>query len=878
MTDGPLLSVTGPAGGPQPTLHLLGSTVEPLLRSAAAHPDRLALVHEDTRLTYAQLCARVARLAAALAAGGVRAGDRVAFLLPGGADLVAVYYALQHLGAAVVPLNLRSIPREVAELVRTCGAGALVLAPGCGDVVRAAGLDGVRLLSLGPCDVPGATDLLAVEAGDPPPLVRDGSAVARVQHTGGSTGRPKGVERTHAADLVEVEGILDSNGLPADDEKVVLIGCPLDHHGGHSWFTMALAAGATVVVAGAFDPGAILEAIERYRVSYLLLLPPTTYTRLMTHPDIERRDLTSVRVVQSSAGGTSLAFIRDVHRWFPNARLNYGWGQSESGLGTTLVLTQEMAECDLPRAASIGRPMRFLEVAVVDERGAEVPDGTVGEAVVRSLATMRGYCGRPELTAAALTPDGWLRTGDMMERDADGYLYLRSRKRDLVKSGGENVFVAEVEAVVREHPAVLDCLVYGVPDACLGEAVAVAVELRPGATLTLEELQAHCRCRLASFKKPRSMEVLDALGRDGNGKVNAARVVARCEQAAAVRASLGRVPDVETAVRRVDGVPGLWRIGVPNVRGFEPVTWCYLLRGERSLLVDTGADGPEGYGVLLRALERCGVAPGALDVLVTHEHADHAGLARVVGREGTVLLGAAGLAHLRRVADGTVQREVHERALAEGFAPQEAGRYATAARRSSPPELLELETRGVADGEVIAVGGQEWCVVATPGHTPGHVCLHHPASGTLLTGDHVLAHVTPPVTFTGTGTAMADHLAALRRVAALAPPRGLPGHGPDVAVAERALALAAHHEQRALAALALVAEGGAVDGATLAAALPSSAPGPWHERPDGLRWLTAGHAIAYLDLLVQRGHLRRETREHSHRYVAEGGDRPRRTA
>ena len=870
--------VTGAAAGPQPTMHLLGSMVEPFLRSARAHPDRLAIVHGEVELTYAEARRRVEHLASVLVEVGVRPGDRVAYLLPNGPELIEVYYAIQSIGAVAVPINVRSVPREVDHLVRMSEAYTLVFADCCAATVQDADLADLTLLTFEASDVRGAIDVMSLRVGATPPVVHDATAVSRIQHTGGSTGLPKGVERTHAADLVEVEGVLASNGLADDESKVVLIGCPMDHHGGHSWFTMAFAAGATVVIVTSFDAAAILAQIERRRVSYLILLPPTTYGRLMAHPDVSARDLSSVRLVQSSAGGTNPRMITDVHRWFPDARLNYGWGQTESGLGTSMVLTEEMAARDVPRSASIGRPMPFLELRVVDEAGREVPDGTVGEGAVRSLATMRGYRGRPELTAGSLTVDGWLRTGDMMVRDTDGYLYLRSRKRDLVKSGGENVLVAEVETVVREHAAVADCVVFGLPDDCLGEAVAVAVELRPGAILTLAELQCFCRARLASFKKPRSMEVLDSLRRDESGKVDKPRLVQRCEEAAAVRTSRSAFPDLNPVVTRVVAEPEVWRIEVPHDGGLERTTSCYLLRAaDHSLLVDTGSDTTEGYGVLLRALDELGVRRETLDVLLTHEHADHSGLSRVVGRSGSVLLGDGARDYLHRLAVGQVQHEVHRRYAAEGFTAGDADLFAAQVRRATPSSVLELPVRGLADGEGLTIGGHEWVVVATPGHTPGHICLHHPPSGIVLTGDHLLFHVTPPITFTGDEGALADHLRSLERVASLAATTAFPAHGPTGDVAARVAALIEHHERRMDVVVDLVASGAATTGAEVVAALPLSVDAAWHALPESLRWLTAGQALAYLDHLVRRGTLRRDSHERRHRYAVRGVDAGRTT-
>jgi acyl-CoA synthetase (AMP-forming)/AMP-acid ligase II len=360
---------------------------------------------------------------------------------------------------------------------------------------------------------------------DEPEPYSDPESLSRIQYTGGSSGIPKGAARTHLADLIEIDGILDSNGLGDDPDNIVLIQCPLEHHGGHSWFTITFATGATLMIFDVFDADRILEQIERHHVTYMILLPPSTYLRLLSCPSLGKYDLSSVRLVQSSAGGTTKEVVQKIYEAFPQAILNYGWGQSESGLGTSLVITREMLSSNSSLMHSIGKPTKNLEIRIVDDEGNDLSAGKLGEALVRSPAVMNGYYGQDELTATVFTDDGWLHTGDMMEMDEDGYLFLRSRKKDIIKSGGENVFVAEVEKTIHSHPAVADCIVFGTSDAVLGEAVAAVVQLRPDQTLTASELRTYCKRFISSFKKPRYVHFVNTLGRDDAGKVRKQQII-----------------------------------------------------------------------------------------------------------------------------------------------------------------------------------------------------------------------------------------------------------------------------------------------------------------------------------------------------------------
>lgn len=504
---------------------------EPLMAHANRIPERVAVVEYDASVRYGELARNVRMLAAYLASIGVKTGDRVAYVLPNSIELVTVFYATQFLGAAVVPINHRSVPVEIAFFLRSTGAAVVFTSEALLDRVeeaaRSCGHECPVIQVIGDdslSEILERTDLPEVE------MLRDRGATARIQFTGGSTGVPKGVMRSHRADLVNVYGTAMSNHLYEDPTKIVLIQSPIDHHGGHAWLTQTLSHGGTAVLCQKLDAERVLGLVEKHRVSYLMLLPPSAFLRILDHPRLGEYDLSSVRLVQTSAGGMTRAIASRLYDTFPGAVVNYGWGQTESGLGTSFIVTRQMLDGSNPKLRSVGTVMPRVELRILDSCGAEVPVGEMGEAVVRSEAIMTGYFDQPGATGAAFTRDGWLKTGDVMSTDADGYFYLHSRLREIIKSGGENVFIAEVESAIKSHPAVLDCMVYGVADVELGEAVAAAVELRPTCDLSLPELQGWTRKRLASFKKPVRLTILPSLGRNDAGKLNRRAIIAECDR------------------------------------------------------------------------------------------------------------------------------------------------------------------------------------------------------------------------------------------------------------------------------------------------------------------------------------------------------------
>lgn len=491
--------------------------------SVRRNPNRTAIVYKNERLSYADANSRINRIANTLIKIGITSGDCIAYLFPNCSELVLLYYALQKIGAIAVPINFRMNAREIRLLIECSDSKLLVFSDQFADKIADAELS-TEIMTV--CC--GRDHRFPLEFGElilnsqesEPVLYMNEDAVSRIQFTGGSTGFPKGVMRTHKQDIWQLLGDMMYCGIGAGNPPVVLIQCPLEHHGGHSWFTPTLAAGGTLIICAAYDPEVILKYVEREKVTHTLLLPPTTYLRLCEYAEGQKRQTDSVIVAQSAAGGTTPEIVSKIETLFPNADVYYGWGQTESGLGTSTILksTNSGGRC------SIGIPMPFIEVKVVDENWKELPRNTPGEAVVRGPATMKGYYKQPLLTAELMGPDGWMRTGDIMTQDEDGFFFMLSRKKNLIKSGGENVFCSDVENVVKMHPSIMECIVIGVPDHRLGEAVTAVVQLRQDATLSLAELQEHCKKYLSSSKKPLHLEIVPCFDMDDAGKIRRDRL------------------------------------------------------------------------------------------------------------------------------------------------------------------------------------------------------------------------------------------------------------------------------------------------------------------------------------------------------------------
>ncbi|MFF4399537.1 long-chain fatty acid--CoA ligase [Streptomyces sp. NPDC001480] len=478
-----------------------------LVRTAARQPERPALRLGTQVTTYAELDERTARAAALLRAEGVRPGDRVALMLPNVPEFVVLYYGVLRAGAIVVPMNPLLKTRETEFHLRDSGAVLLFewhQAPGEG--AQGAAAAGVPHLSVEPAA------FAALLAGhEPLTEVTDtaGDDVAVLLYTSGTTGRPKGAALTHAGlrHNTEVNTVHVQRMTPQD----VVVGClPLFHIFGQVCaMSVTVHSGASLTLVPRFDAGTVLEAIARDRATVFEGVP-TMYAALLQHPG--EADVSTLRTCVSGGASLPVEVLHGFERRFGCMVLE-GFGMSE----TSPVVS--FNHSDRPRKpGSVGTPIRDVEVRLLDDRGEEVAQGEIGELAVRGPNLMKGYWNLPEETAAAM-PDGWLRSGDLARQDEDGYLYIVDRKKDMIIRGGYNVYPREIEEVLHEHPAVALAAVVGVPHERLGEEIAAAVVLRPTARATPGELQQFVKDRVAAYKYPRAVWLVDALPTGPSGKI-----------------------------------------------------------------------------------------------------------------------------------------------------------------------------------------------------------------------------------------------------------------------------------------------------------------------------------------------------------------------
>lgn len=480
-----------------------------LERARRLFPEREGVVDGHRRFTYREYAERCDRLAHALGRDlGVRPGDRVAWLGPNTHELLEAYYGVLLAGAVLVPLNLRLSGHELRAVLDDCGAAVLFRHPELADPGHPVpqvllGDEHETLLAAQPSGHP-----------DTPPV--DESAVAEIFYTSGSTGTPKGAMLTHRGLYLHAIHSALTNRLSGDD--VILHTIPLFHVNGWGTPHYVTGLGGVHVMLRRFDPTEVLRLVEAEGVTRLFLVP-TMVTMLLAEPSLATRDLSSL--VQVSVGGAPIspALLGRLEDAFGCTTI-CGYGMTETGPTLTRSLDAPGTAPSRERRATTGLPIIGADVRVVGDDDREVPwDGaTPGEVVVRSNHVMAGYWRAPGPTAEVLR-GGWLRTGDVAVVRPDGYLVIVDRLKDLIISGGENVSSVEVENVLVDHPDVVEAAVVGVPHERWGEVPRAFVTLRDGAEAGPDELVAWCRERLAHFKAPKEVVVLDALPVGGTGKV-----------------------------------------------------------------------------------------------------------------------------------------------------------------------------------------------------------------------------------------------------------------------------------------------------------------------------------------------------------------------
>jgi len=496
-------------------------TVAEILRyRARQQPEQVALWHEGRSTTYAELDRRSNQVANALLAAGLKPGQRVC-VLDKGHDLVFdVIFGIAKAGGVFTPVNWRLAAPEIAFVVNDAEAPILFVGEAFAAAVEeiAGDLKTVeRIVCWGKparADWMPFADLVREASADDPRRDTDENETAWQLYTSGTTGHPKGAELTHL-NLCSgmAAGLLGFGGVTPGE--VGLVCMPLYHIGGSGYALSLLYAGAKLVVTREADPGRILELIPQQGIQHAFLVP-ALLNFLLQHPRCAQTDFSSLRTFVYGASPIPEALLARCIETF-GCQFVQAYGLTET-TGALVLLPPRDHVPGSPRLRACGRPVFGCEVKIVDANGSPCPPGEVGEIVMRGALVMKGYWKRPEATASAIR-DGWFHSGDAGYLDTDGYLYIHDRVKDMIVSGAENVYPAEVESVLFAHPAVADVAVIGVPDDKWGESVKAVVVRKPGVEVDEVELIDFCRDKIAGYKRPRSVDFVDALPRNPTGKI-----------------------------------------------------------------------------------------------------------------------------------------------------------------------------------------------------------------------------------------------------------------------------------------------------------------------------------------------------------------------
>jgi len=491
-----------------------------LHRAARTSPDGLAVAAGSRRRTWREVIGRVARLAAALGAQGVTPGERVAILALNSDRYIELLYGVLWAGGVIVPLNTRWSAAEIADALADCQASVLVVDDRFADLAGELTAAAVRLIHAGDGPIPtGAVGLeaLIADTAPMPDAGRSAGDLAGIFYTGGTTGRSKGVMLSHGA--IVANGLACLSAFQFDPTTRFLHVAPMFHTADAACVFMVTLAGGAHLILPSFDPLDVCAIAAAHGVTDTLLVP-TMIQALLDFCEAAGVAPPALRQVIYGASPMPEPTLRRLIRAMPSARLAQGFGQTELSPIAT-ILAPEDHVLDGPATArlrSAGRAVAGVELKIVDADGRDCEAGETGEIWVRGPNVMQGYWKRPEQTAEVLV-DGWLRTGDGGRLDADGYLFVVDRVKDMIISGGENVYSTEVENALQSHPAVLACAVIGVPDDRWGERVHAVIVPRPGQSPSLEDLAGHCRGLIAAYKHPRSLELRRDLPLSAAGKV-----------------------------------------------------------------------------------------------------------------------------------------------------------------------------------------------------------------------------------------------------------------------------------------------------------------------------------------------------------------------
>jgi acyl-CoA synthetase (AMP-forming)/AMP-acid ligase II len=490
----------------------------------------VAIADRDTTLDYSSLRAAAQEFAAALVGAGIGPGDRVAIWAPNSARWIVAFLGLEHAGATLVPVNTRFKGREAADILERASVKVLV------TVTDFLGADHVALLRDTDADLP-ALDTIVVADGPPSEGTRSwdefvatsspstraeadrraqavtADDVADILFTSGTTGVPKGVVQTQRGTMTVARDWVAMTGLSSTD-RYLMVNPYFHMFGLKAGILASLSAGATMLPEPVFDVERALARIADERVT---VFPgaPTLYQSILDHPSVANYDLSSLRVAVTGAADIPVELIRRIVDELPFDLVVAGYGLTEAGTATATDLGDDPEVV----ATTVGRPRPGVELRIVDGNDIDIPQGDAGEVVIRSTSVMSHYLDDPDATAAARTPDGWLRTGDIGTVDADGRLRIVGRAKDMFIVGGFNAYPAEIENALLRHPDIQQAAVIGVPDERLGEVGMAFVVLTPGATATPDDIIEWSRDQMANYKAPRRVEILSELPTNATGKV-----------------------------------------------------------------------------------------------------------------------------------------------------------------------------------------------------------------------------------------------------------------------------------------------------------------------------------------------------------------------
>jgi acyl-CoA synthetase (AMP-forming)/AMP-acid ligase II len=500
-----------------------------LARSATYWPNKPAVIFHQQILTYRALEEQSNQLAHTLSAMGLKRGDRVAIVSPNRPDIVVAECAFYKLGLVKVALNSRLSPQELQDALTNAEPQACLVAPSHRSMVQTMlpQLPSMQHTLAWDCTAAdlaaGWIDIQARMAQAPTQHIHvdlEAQDLAVLHYTSGSTGKLKAAMQTMGNRMTSLRKVIMGRMQSNGDDVMLLVG-PITHASG-MFIQAMLFQGVTILLLDRFHPAELLEAIEKHRVTLCFMVPAMIHA-LLAEPSIKTRDLSSLRLLSYGAAPMSAARIREAWAAFgPVLAQGYGAGETTGGVISLSIADHARAiEGDKPQLLlACGRAFCESELQVLDDNGEPVQGDAIGEICVRGPDVFAGYWRAPEVTQAAFDAQGWLHTGDLARVDDEGYIYIVDRRKDMLVSGGFNIYPTEIEGALSQHPGVYEVCVVGVPDERWGEVVKAVVVLRQGAQATEQELIEFCKTRLADFKKPRSVDFVAELPKNSNGKLS----------------------------------------------------------------------------------------------------------------------------------------------------------------------------------------------------------------------------------------------------------------------------------------------------------------------------------------------------------------------